>query len=181
LFAPAGQPPHKPEAHPSSIAHRVALVKAALVDVGEPAFELSRVDLDRTGPHYTVDALNILREKYPGAELWFLIGGDSLNELPKWRAPHRIIELARLGVLPRPGYRPDLDAIAARLVSCSNEFPTQVELPERIDWLTGPAPDISSSALRKRSQHRLPLRFLVPAAVETYVQTHQLYGLGVES
>jgi len=181
LFAPVGQPPHKPEAQPSSIAHRVALVKTALADVGEPAFELSRVDLDRTGPHYTADALNILHEKYPGAEFWFLIGGDSLTELPKWRTPRRIIELARLGVLPRPGYKPDLDAIAARLSSSDDGSPTHVKLSARIDWLAGPALDISSSALRERAQHRLPLRFLVPPAVEAYVQKNHLYVLGSES
>jgi nicotinate-nucleotide adenylyltransferase len=177
LFAPAGQPPHKPEELPSSITHRVALVQLALADVAEPAFELSRVDLDRTGPHYTADTLLILSEQYSDAELWFLIGGDSLSELPNWRAPSRIIELARLGVLPRPGYRSDLETITDRLESCNGESPTQVELAERIDWLAGPALDISSSALRERSQHSLPLRFLVPPTVEAYIETHQLYKL----
>jgi nicotinate-nucleotide adenylyltransferase len=61
LFAPAGQPPHKPSDQPSSVTDRVALVQAALADADEPVFRLSRVDLDRPGPHYTVDALTTLR------------------------------------------------------------------------------------------------------------------------
>jgi nicotinate-nucleotide adenylyltransferase len=180
LFAPVGQPPHKPKAKPSSVVHRVTLLQAALADAGEPAFQLSRVDLDRPGPHYTVDALTILREAYPAAMLWFLIGGDSLTDLPKWRAPKRIIALARLGVLPRPGYIPDLDTLAARL--CSDGGPaTCVKLHERIDWLIGPALDISSSALRERARRRLPLRFLVPLSVDAYVREYGLYDVESEA
>lgn len=180
LFAPVGQPPHKPEARPSSVTRRVGMVQAALADAGEPAFQLSRVDLDRPGPHYTVDALTILQETYPAAKLWFLIGGDSLEDLPKWRAPSRILAQARLGVLPRPGYDPDLDALAARL-SAEEDAVTHVSLRECIDWLIGPALDISSSALRERARRRLPLRFLVPPSVEAYVRQHQLYDVGIET
>jgi nicotinate-nucleotide adenylyltransferase len=179
LIAPAGQPPHKPEAQPSSRAHRVALVKAALLDADEPAFRLSRVDLDRPGPHYTMETLTVLREQYPEAEIWFLIGGDSLADLAKWRAPSRIIALARLGVLARPGYAPDLETLSASLAPVDGSA-TAVDLRERIDWLHGPALDISSSALRERARRGFPLRFLVPPSVEAYICEHQLYGVGME-
>lgn len=174
LFAPAGQPPHKPEDQPTSVAHRVALVQAALADAGEPAFQLSRVDLDRPGPHFTVDTLTILRQSHPAAQFWFLIGADSLADLPEWRAPSEIIALARLGVLPRPGYEADLQSLTAHLTSESGTG-TSVDLRQRIDWLTGPALDVSSSGLRARARMKLPLRFLVPPSVEAYVRQHHLY------
>lgn len=177
LFAPAGRPPHKPEARPSSHAHRVALVQAALKDASEPAFQLSRVDLDRPGPHYTMETLTLLREVYPAAEIWLLIGGDSLSDLPKWRAPNRIIALARLGVLSRPGYEPNQEALAVGL-SSRLASAAQLDVRDRIDWLLGPALDISSSALRERAQLGLPLRFLVPPSVEAYICEHQLYRVG---
>lgn len=174
LFALAGQPPHKPEAQPTAVAHRVALIQAALADADEPAFVLSRVDLDRPGPHYTVDTLMILQQAFPSAEMWFLIGADSLADLPKWRAPNRIIELARLAVLARPGYEPSLDAVAERLAPKVKAEPV-VDLRQRIDWLTGPSLDVSSSALRARAARGLPLRYLVPPSVEAYVRRCCLY------
>jgi nicotinate-nucleotide adenylyltransferase len=179
LIAPAGQPPHKPEAKPSSQAHRVGLVEAALMDADEPSFQLSRVDLDRPGPHYTMETLTVLREEYPEAEIWFLIGGDSLADLAKWRAPSRIIALARLGVLARPGYAPDLETLSENLASVDGSA-AGVDLRERVDWLHGPALDISSSALRERARRGFPLRFLVPPSVEAYICDHQLYGAGLK-
>jgi nicotinate-nucleotide adenylyltransferase len=179
LFVPAGQPPHKPDSQPSSAVHRVALVQAALADAGEPAFSLSRIDLDREGPHFTVHTLTILRDAFPTAEMWFLIGGDSLADLAKWREPSQIISLARLGVLSRPGYTPDLDALAAGL-SIGDGSGAPWDLRQRIDWLIGPSLDISSSALRERVRQRLPLRFLVPPSVEAYVRKHNLYEAEIE-
>ena len=179
LFVPAGQPPHKPQAQPTLVAHRVALVQAALADASEPAFSLSRVDVDRPGPHYTVDTLKILHEAYPAVQIWFLIGADSLTDLPKWRMPHRIISLVRLGVLSRPGYVADLDALAARLTAVDGSA-TPLDLRQHIDWLTGPSLDISSTALRARARQKLPLRYLVPPSVEAYVREHNLYGVESE-
>jgi nicotinate-nucleotide adenylyltransferase len=171
LFAPAGQPPHKPSDQPSSVTDRVALVQAALADSDEPVFRLSRVDLDRPGPHYTVDALTTLRAVYPAAEMWFLIGADSLADLSRWRDPARIIALARLAVLFRPGYEPDLGGVAAGLSL------GEVDLRRCIDWLAGPSLDVSSSALRERARRGLPLRYLVPPSVEVYVREHGLYNV----
>ena len=146
------------------------------MDANEPAFQLSRVDLDRPGPHYTMETLTVLREKYPEAEIWFLIGGDSLADLAKWRAPGRIIALARLGVLARPGYAPDLETLSANLAPVDG-LVGGGDLRERVDWLQGPALDISSSALRERARRGFSLRFLVPPSVEAYIRDHQLYGV----
>ncbi len=174
LFVPAGQPPHKPESQPSPGVHRVAMVEAALADAGEPAFCLSRVDLDRPGPHYTVDALTILRRAYPAAQVWFIVGADSLADLPRWRAPARIIALARLAVLARTAF--DLDGSAAA-ISHGDDLAPPVNLHQCIDWLAGPPLDVSSSALRQRARKGLPLRYLVPPSVEAYVRKHGLYGV----
>jgi nicotinate-nucleotide adenylyltransferase len=167
LLLPAGQPPHKPADQPSPVADRAAMTQAALDDAATPTFHLCRVDLDRPGPHYTVDALAVLRELYPLAEIWFLIGTDSLADLPRWRDPAGIVNLARLAVLPRSGATPDLDELAA----------TVPGLLRRVDWLAGPPLDLSSSALRARARQGLPLRYLVPPAVETFIRERGLYGV----
>jgi nicotinate-nucleotide adenylyltransferase len=134
VFIPAGNPPHKPTTQPTHVAHRAALVEAALADVCEPAFVLSRIDIDRPGPHYTVDTLALIHDKYPGAEVWFLIGADSLNDLPKWYQPNRILLMARLGVLPRPGYAPDLEVLTT-LLDGGDEGVPRVPLRSQVDWL----------------------------------------------
>lgn len=174
LFSPAGQPPHKSPAQPSPAPDRVAIVQAALSEANQPAFHLSRVDLDRPGPHYTVDALTLLCRHYPAAQIWLLIGGDSLVDLPRWRSPLQIISLARLAVLARPGYEPDLDTIETQLAGEGNT-PLPVNLQARIEWLLGPTLDVSSTELRQRARRGFPIRYLVPPSVEDYVRQHNLY------
>jgi nicotinate-nucleotide adenylyltransferase len=163
LFVPAGQPPHKPDRPIAPAHHRVAMVEAAASD--NPAFTLSRVDLDRPGPHYTVDMLALLQREYPGAELFFLIGGDSLAQFIAWRDPAGIVRQARLAVMRRPGYGPDLAALEQAIPG----------LRERLVWLDAPYLDIAASDLRRRASDGLPLRYLVPPAVEVYIREHRLY------
>jgi nicotinate-nucleotide adenylyltransferase len=164
LFVLAGQPPHKPERPIAAAPHRAAMVEAAVAD--NPAFALSRVDLDRPGPHYTVEMLALLRRGYAGAELFFLMGGDSLAQFLTWRDPAGIVRQARLAVMPRPGYEPDLAALERAIPG----------IRERLVWLDAPYLDIAASDLRRRAGRGLPLRYLVPPAVETYVREHRLYG-----
>lgn len=163
LFVLAGQPPHKPEHPPTPLYHRTAMVQAAIAD--NPAFTLSRVDLDRPGPHYTVDTLTLLQQEHPGVELVFLMGGDSLAEFPHWRDPGDIARLARLAVMRRPGYEPDLEALEQAVPG----------LRERLLWIDAPLLALSSSDLRRRVREGLPLRYLVPPPVEAYICEHHLY------
>jgi nicotinate-nucleotide adenylyltransferase len=163
LFVVAGQPPHKPDRPVTLARHRVAMVEAAIAD--NAACALSRVDLARPGPHYTVETLALLRRAYPGAALFFLMGGDSLSEFPTWRDPAGIVRQARLAVMRRPGYDPDLEELE-RVVPGGRE---------RVVWLDAPRLDISASDLRRRVQEELPLRYLVPLSVEAYVREHRLY------
>ncbi|MCX7680716.1 MAG: nicotinate-nucleotide adenylyltransferase [Anaerolineae bacterium] len=163
LFVPAGQPPHKPEGPITSPGHRLGMVHAAIAD--HPAFELSRVDLDRRGPHYTVDTLARLRQEWPEAQLFFLLGEDSLHQLPLWHNPTGIIRLARLAVMPRPGYTVDIDALEQTIPGIS----------DYLTWLDVPHLDISSSDLRRRIRAGLPIRYLTPPLVEEYIRKHHLY------
>jgi len=123
LFVLAGQPPHKPNRPITPVHHRLAMVEAAIA--GEPAFALSRVDLDRPGPHYTVETLALLRREYPEAELFFLMGGDSLADFPGWYDSAGIVRQARLAVMQRPGYEPDLAKLERAVPGIRERGPCQ--------------------------------------------------------
>jgi nicotinate-nucleotide adenylyltransferase len=163
LFVPAGQPPHKPEGPVTAAHHRVAMVEAAIA--GSPGFRLSRVDMDRPGPHYTVDMLGILSSKYPKAALYFLMGGDSLAEFTSWRDPSGIVEMARVVVMDRSGWEADLSSLAEQVPA----------IQDRLALLDAPYLEISGTDLRRRVRGGLPIRYLVPPAVERYVVEHCLY------
>jgi nicotinate-nucleotide adenylyltransferase len=163
LFVLAGQPPHKPRCPVASSHHRLAMVEASIAD--NPTFAVSRIDLDRPGPHYTVDMLALLGQEYPAAELFFLMGGDSLTHFLTWRDPVGIVRQAWLAVMQRPGHVPDMEALE-RVVP---------GITRRIAWLDVPRLDISSSDLRQRVREGLPLRYLVPPPVEAYICEHSLY------
>lgn len=147
----------------TAVHHRLAMVGKAIV--GNPAFSVSRVDVERPGPHYTVDMLSILREAYPAAPFFFLMGGDSLAEFDSWRDPSDILERARLGVMKRPGWEADLASLAEKLPA----------IEERLTWLDAPYLEVSGTDLRRRVKEGLPIRYLVPPAVEEYVHEHDLY------
>jgi nicotinate-nucleotide adenylyltransferase len=163
LFVPAGQQPLKRNRNITPAHHRAAMVETAIAD--NPAFALSRVDLDRPGPHYTADTLALLQATYPEAELIFLIGGDSLAQLAAWHDPAGIVQKARLAVMPRPGWEVDLGELEQ----------TVPGVCKRLAWLDTPRLDIAASDLRRRARQGLPLRYLVPPAVEAYIHKHRLY------
>lgn len=163
LFVPVGQPPHKVERPITEACHRVGLVEAAIGD--HPAFSLSRVDLDRIGPHYTVDMLELLRGMYPGAGLHLLLGGDSLAEFHTWWDPAGIAARARLAVMVRPGWQVDLTDLEQ----------TVPGIRSRISQLDVPVLGISSTDLRRRVREGLPIRYLVPSPVAAYIRDHRLY------
>jgi nicotinate-nucleotide adenylyltransferase len=164
LFVVAGLPPHKPGRPITPDRHRAAMVEVAIAD--NPAFAISRVDVDRPGPHYTVETLSLLRREYPEAELFFLVGGDSLAQFLTWRDPVGILLQARLAVMPRPGYEPDLAALEQVVPDAH----------DRLAWLDAPFLDISASDLRRRVRKGLSIRYLVPPPVEAYVREHCLYA-----
>jgi nicotinate-nucleotide adenylyltransferase len=162
LFLPARQNPLKQHDATTDAQQRCEMVRLAIAD--NPRFELSRLDLDRPPPSYTVDLLRGLQA--PGRELFFLIGGDILPELPLWHAPREILRLARLVVVNRPGSpQPNLIALDRELTGART----------RVHDVRIPGVDISSTDLRQRARVGQPLHYFMPPEVERYILTHALY------
>jgi nicotinate-nucleotide adenylyltransferase len=135
------------------------MVKLAIDD--NPDFAVSTIEIDREGPSYSYETLDQLSAENPGAELFFILGGDSLADLPNWRLPGRILELATLAVAGRPesaGPGTDAARLGARL-AC-------IDMPEMA---------LSSSDVRARASAGATIRYLVPPAVEGYISSHRLY------
>ena len=167
LFIPAGQPPHKSERQITPGKQRLEMVELAIA--GHAAFAASSIELDRQGPSYSADTLAELAKQNPGAELFFLMGSDSLADLPFWYQPARIASLATLVVATRPGTeRPDLKSLRDVIGLNAAERLLQhiVEIP---------LVQISSSAIRARVAAGQGIRYLVPRSVECFIETNGLY------
>jgi nicotinate-nucleotide adenylyltransferase len=164
LFVPAGQPPHKLGRAMADPEHRVEMVRRAIAS--NVHFSLSRVDVDRPGPCYSVDTIRILRETWgAGIEIHFLIGSDSLADLPTWHQPDRLIRLCQVVAVQRPGYQVDLDELDRRVPGAA----------AAIQMLAAPTLDVSSTAIRERVRSGRSIRYLVPEPVEQYIHAHGLY------
>jgi len=162
LWLPARQNPLKRGEPSSSAEDRCEMVRLAIA--GNPLLELSRLDLDRPPPSYTVDLLELLHRD--DNELFFLVGADILPELARWRSPEEILRLARLVVVNRPGAPPpDI----ARLTAL------HPHVSARVDLVTVPGVAVASRDLRARVRGDQPIRYLVPPDVERYVAEHGLY------
>jgi nicotinate-nucleotide adenylyltransferase len=164
LFVPAARPPHKPGRPIAGAEDRLAMVRLAIA--GNPAFEASRIELDRDGPSYTAETLQRLCDQ--GArDLWFILSGEALAGLPGWHQPDRVLELARLAVVPRGGSpAPDRGWI-------DEQFPGR---RERFVFLSGPLMPISGSVIRQRLAAGRSVRYLVPEAAAAYLDAHRLYA-----
>ncbi len=158
LFVPARLPPHKRNRRVSPATTRIRLLRAALSGTG---FSLSTLEIERGGPSYTVDTLLALSKRHPKAALFLLVGEDSLNDLPSWRDPERILELATVAVARRPGGRR-----VARLMRAWRE---------RVRFLPNPPLEIASRDLRERVRRGRSIRFLVPRAVGRLIDARALY------
>jgi nicotinate-nucleotide adenylyltransferase len=164
VFVVAGLPPHKLDEEVTPVEHRLAMVELGIQS--NPYFELSRVDVDRPGPSYTVDTMSILQERFgEETELFFVMGLDSLVELPTWHEPHRLVRLCRLIAVSRPGFDVDLAGLESAVPGLSSRLET-IDMPEV---------DISSTDLQRRVRVGLPIKYQVPEQVERYIQEHQLY------
>jgi nicotinate-nucleotide adenylyltransferase len=164
LFIPAAQPPHKPGRDISPVEDRLAMVEAAVE--GNPAFEISRLEIERSGPSYTVDTLTALCEAAPGDRLALILSAESYSEFGSWHEPRRILDLAALIVAPRVGYADaDPDLIA-------RQFP---EARATVAFMDGPRIRLSASEIRQRAADGRSVRYLVPDAVAAYIGDHDLY------
>jgi nicotinate-nucleotide adenylyltransferase len=163
LFVPAGQPPHKRGRQISPADQRLAMVELAVA--GNPLFGVSRVDIDRPGPHFTVGMLELMLHQQPDTLLYFIMGADSLADLLTWHQPRRIAELAKLVVMRRPGREPDIAALAAEVPGITG----------RVYYIDAPLLEISSTDVQSRVRQSLPVRYLVPDPVVGYIREHDLY------
>jgi nicotinate-nucleotide adenylyltransferase len=162
LFVPAGRPPHKPRARVSSAAARLAMTRLAVR--GNPAFEVSPIEVRSPAPSYTVDTLRRLRAARPNARWFLLIGADSLDEFHTWREPEAILALATLAVASRPG--------------ASRPRPRGWAKRRGVVWLGNPGLEVSSTLVRARAREGRSVRYLVPDPVARYVARHRLYARG---
>jgi len=163
----ARNPPHKRARARPSAAHRHAMVALAVAPF--PRLEASDIELRRRGPSYTVDTLRAIRAREPRADLFFIVGSDTIAELPAWRRLDEIVRLATIVTVVRPGaprrYRAaEFPALGAGDVARLNRF--VVAMPPRAE---------SSTDIRARIAAGKPFRHLVPADVADYIERHGLY------
>ena len=165
VFVPAGQPWLKQDRHITPALHRVEMVRRAIAD--NPYFKLSTLEVDRLGPSYTVDTLTSLQDQLSSeSSLFFILGRDTLAELPLWKEPQKVVQLCRLVVPPRLGSR-DLRHLEETIPG----------LLERVIQLDMPVIGISSSEIRRRIAQGLSIRYLVPPAVEEYITERKIYSV----
>jgi nicotinate-nucleotide adenylyltransferase len=170
LWVLTPDPPHKQDQSISPLSIRMKLLLAAIGD--NPSFELCRVDMERPGPHYAVDTVQILKGQFPSSEIYYLIGGDSLHDLPTWHQPQRLIHLIEgLGVMRRPGDEVDLREL-------EQEIPG---LTQKICFIEAPLLEISARQIRQRISAGRAYRYYVPPAVYRLIEELGIYQLPFSS
>lgn len=164
LWTVTPDPPHKQDQSITALEHRLAMVKLAIED--DPSFELSEIELNRPGPHYTIDTIKILAKQNPEAEIVPIIGGDSLNDLPTWHQPQEILYAAHwVGVMRRPGEKTNLEALERELPGVSS----------KVHYVDAPLLEIASREIRERAATGKPFRYYLPESVYEYIEKHHLY------
>lgn len=155
VFVPTGRPWQKQEREVTSAEHRYVMTVLA---TDRTPFQVSRVDVDREGPTFTVDTLRDLHRAYDPADLFFIMGADALAGVATWRDPDEVRALAHMVAVTRPGH------------------PITTDLPPGAATLLEiPSLDVSSTMCRERVQRGQPIDFLVPAPVVDYIRKHHLY------
>lgn len=159
-----GEPPHKPEQPITSVEHRLEMVKLAIA--ADPHFELSRVEIDRPGPHYAAESMQLISDQEPDHRFAYLMGMDSLRDLVNWHRPEQLVDLSEaIVVLNRRDIEVELDHLDDRVHG----------LQSKLHFLEVPLIDIASSDIRRRVKTGAPYRYLLPAGVAEYIQSQELY------
>jgi nicotinate-nucleotide adenylyltransferase len=157
-------PPHKGGISTASLEDRLDLVTTAIE--GNPFFRLSRVEIDRPGPHFAADTVQMLANQFPLSKLIYLMGGDSLRDLPTWNRPDKFLASCHgLGVMRRPGDETDLSYLENQLPGIS----------QKIIYIEAPLLDISASYIRRHIRQGKPFRYFVPEAVYNLILERELY------
>ena len=155
VLIPSARPPHKKDTGLAPAEDRLAMARLAAVN--EPGLEVSPIELERTGPSYTVDTLRAFRAAHPGAEIFFIIGADTLPELKTWKESSALFSLATFAVAVRPGFE-KVSEPGAKVV-------TVPIVPDAV----------SATEIRARVREGKPIDGLVPDAVRDYITAHHLY------
>jgi nicotinate-nucleotide adenylyltransferase len=157
IFVPTGEPWQKSERQVSPAEHRYLMT--VIATASNPRFWVSRVDIDRAGPTYTIDTIRDIEKQRPGAELYFLTGADALAQILSWKDAEEALKYARFVGVTRPGYEL-----------------SDAHLPnDSVMLLDVPAMAISSSDCRERVANGQPVWYLVPDGVVQYINKHRLY------
>ena len=169
LLMPMGQAPHREIADDPGRDARFELCEAAVA--GDGRMTVSRLEIDREGPSYTVDTLEALRSERPDDELVWILGGDQAAKLRSWRDPERVLELATIAAAERGAWRrPGIVVEASRLAGSG-----------RLVFFDMPPVGVSSTMIRRRVARGQPVRYLVPDAVAELIEERGLYGAGAEA
>ncbi len=164
LWVLSPDPPHKHGKKIASLDHRLAMVQLAIKE--DESFFISFVDIDREGPHYTVDMVNLIRQEYPECEIFYLMGGDSLEDFDNWYKPNEILATVDgIGVMRRPGDDIELSSLIANLP----------ELADKINFITAPLLEISARQLRYRVLEKRAFRYYLLPSVYEYITEKDLY------
>lgn len=165
LFVPVADHPVKKGRTRLPIAHRLAMLQRAIHD--NPCFSISRVDIDRPGPHYSADTVKIIQAQHPQALLYFVMGGDNLRSLPTWKRAQDLYRGCRLAVMKRAdeNIAPTMHDDILPGLSAQVDI---VDVPMLSMWL-------SSTYIAERLRKNLSVRYLIPDNVLEYIAHHQLY------
>jgi nicotinate-nucleotide adenylyltransferase len=157
--------PLKPGEPTTPLQDRIDLLGVAIAH--QPTFEISRVDLDRPPPYYSFETVKRIASQIPGAGLVFLMGGDSLNDLPRWKQPLELLAgIQELGVMHRPGVSFDLDVLETQIPGLS----------AKVRFIDVPLLEISARDIRSRIASGAPFRYFLPEAVYQVITERGLYG-----
>lgn len=163
VFVPAGQPWQKEGVDVAPAEDRYLMT--VIATASNPAFAVSRAEIDRPGPTYTIETLREMRRAYPGADLYFVTGADAILQILSWKDPEEVLRDARFIAATRPGY--DLERL-------EKELPEGLE--DRVLVMEVPALAISSTDVRARVREGRPVRYLVPEGVARYIEKSGLYA-----
>jgi nicotinate-nucleotide adenylyltransferase len=164
LWVVTAQPPHKSDTPISSVEDRIAMVEMTIVD--NLAFELSHADIERPGPHYAIDTLRWLAERDQGVQFAYLMGADSLKNLPTWHDPLGFLnECSVLGVMRRPDIEVDMQKLESELPGVTG----------KVTFFNAPLIGCSGRDIQRRVRNREPFQYLVPPGIADFIEEKGLY------
>ena len=165
IFVPSGRPPHKTENRITSPSHRLSMTE--LATASNPYFEVSSLEVKRPGLSYTIDTVLNFRSMYESSKLYFITGGDALLEILTWKDVDMLFSLCKFIAVTRPGY--SFENLGEKIPGLPDAYLKKIHIMEV------PALAISSTDIRKRIRTGRPIKYLLPEAVEHYINSCNLY------